>query len=1513
MHLAFDRRWSLRFLAALAASAALLLGALPALGQAPAPAPGRAIGVASPDVDASLEAIGPGYGLWLRRQLHAAGFSVEPVAGEDLAGVLAAAGTRGLPHLIVPRVRTDRGSVEVLLALYAPDSASLLAVERAVAPTASIGNACTESYAALSAQLGLSNAPGGTPPLLDELASSSRAIRARDAGELVHAWRAVQGKLSPTSAALRKEIAGAARNRAFSVAERARVLSAMGDMTGAWSLLRSPVAREEKSPTPDLAILLAAGEVQLSRPNPRGAREYFERVLEFAPDDPDARLGLAQALILQKDLDGARAALTRVAELLPADPLPLELLAGIDRESPGRAARHLLEAAERAAARLDPARARQHYARAIGLDPSLTVEASTALGEMEEALGRPAEALTAYRTALDSGAPEAGVYVGIGRASRALGDASGAQTALEQAVKLAPNDPVALEELGALYTDSGRAADAVPLLRAASTAQADGGDAAPMSARRRYALALQASGAGDEALEVLSGIDAPTPEDLQAAAEIHLERGDGAAAQGMLRKAIALAPYDPTLRQSMAQALEAQGDGEGAQAELQLAALIGGAAAADGSEGSGADQLGFDRLVMSFAAQIPQASRRPVAFLGLRQPAAWKPRILRWIWPRRADTQTLEASLERALGARFQLIHVSGEQDTTLDDHIDQLYAFADRASLASATIATVNQVLATDAVFAAELVAPPALDATSRCGAEGGLALEVRMLIGRESETVSILKNTQCLSGGLGVHGAWNWAAFGIYVFALLVLLYPILRGWGTIVVNITLPARTKGFFSIHITKRADQVSREVDKKSGREKIRAKGWDILRRYTRHMAPKTTTFRWIPARKAAYVVTVGGPLMDARGDEVIGHFLEERKVKLRRRGTSELDFDFRPKECAIEVKVLVDGAPASRAQVSVAGDPSSVRYAREGMAYLYLGLGSYTIVVGSDDAVAEVAVDIQSLETAIPLQVDLGSGDVVFRNCPDAVDPYLQGDLANAADALERNGDSAAAHRLRAILYQQQGRASDAAAELEAAGDLGDAAMLRARGEDYTGSAELFEQAGDHAQAAETYRAAGRFADAARCYELVYDYHNALECWREVGDVDREITLLEKTGDYMDAARLCRDQGDLDRALTNLQQIEQRHVAYGEACQMIAEIVSERGDHDLAVAKFQEAMGSLGSENASVEMLEGYAGVLEKAGQRQEALSAYEAIRRRDARRTDVATRIENLKREIDPDGTDPVDSRAAPTRQSAIENRYELLEEIGRGGMGVVYKARDRRLGRVIALKLLPENLRDHPTAVELFEREARAAAALNHPNIVTVFDAGEDDGSYFISMELLQGRAVNEILQKHSRLSVRDVARIGVQICAGLNYAHAQRIVHRDIKTGNLFFTRDQVVKIMDFGIAKSMEEVRRATTVVGGTPYYMAPEQAAGEEVDHRADLYALGVTLFQMTTGLLPFRDGDVTYRHRHEAPPDPRELDVNIPVELSRLILRLMRKTPDERPASAAEVAAVLQALLDTTR
>jgi serine/threonine-protein kinase len=272
----------------------------------------------------------------------------------------------------------------------------------------------------------------------------------------------------------------------------------------------------------------------------------------------------------------------------------------------------------------------------------------------------------------------------------------------------------------------------------------------------------------------------------------------------------------------------------------------------------------------------------------------------------------------------------------------------------------------------------------------------------------------------------------------------------------------------------------------------------------------------------------------------------------------------------------------------------------------------------------------------------------------------------------------------------------------------------------------------------------------------------------------------------------------------------------------------------------------------------------------------------------------------------------AAPTAPAAAasESRYEVVAEIGRGGMGVVVKARDTRLGRVVALKRMPENLKSNPTAVQLFLREARAAAALSHPNIVTLFDAGQElDGSYYLTMELLEGFGLDTLLKKRGRLSARDTVRIGVQIAKGLQFAHEKGVVHRDIKTANLFFTQDRAVKIMDFGLAKMTEEVRRSATVIGGTPYYMAPEQAAGKAVDHRADLYALGVTLFELVTGSVPFRDGDVADQHRRAPVPDARSHAPDVPEALAVLIQQLMAKKPADRPATTAEVVRALEKLL----
>ena len=291
-----------------------------------------------------------------------------------------------------------------------------------------------------------------------------------------------------------------------------------------------------------------------------------------------------------------------------------------------------------------------------------------------------------------------------------------------------------------------------------------------------------------------------------------------------------------------------------------------------------------------------------------------------------------------------------------------------------------------------------------------------------------------------------WNYEAFAAYALIALFVLFPILRGWGTVVVRIALPDKTKGYFSIHINRRSDQVAQKtVNKKTGKEKIRShRRLDFLRRYETHMAGRQSVFRWIPARRTDYTITVGGPLLDATGKEIIGHFLEEQKIRVRRGATTNVDFDFRPRECAVEVSVHEDGRAVSNARVAVAGDPSSLRYAREGVAYLYLGRGEYTILVGSKDAAAEFRVRIDHLEAAIPLHVDLAETDVVFRGCPAAVEPYLVGDHASAAQALHAAGNVNAARRLRAGLLERSGRSGDAAAELEAVGDLTQAAELRA-------------------------------------------------------------------------------------------------------------------------------------------------------------------------------------------------------------------------------------------------------------------------------------------------------------------------------------------------------------------------------------------------------------------------------------------------------------------------------------
>jgi tetratricopeptide (TPR) repeat protein len=1470
------------------------------------------LAVAPSEADPIAAPWAAGYDYWLRSHLSAAGLS--PIwRGPALSAqeVFAGAESWGASHVLLPRLREHADGVEVQLLLYAPGGETPLAASRSSAPAGDPGRAIAASFDALLQQLGAAGA-ATTPPLLDDLACSSRALEAHARGHLFDAWHAVKGKLSPSAMQLRESLVAEARHGEAAPTERARVLAAVGDPGAAWRLIGTDARNVLDTATPDPALLVAVGEVALARNNARDARRYLDRAAEAASDTSlaaSAQLGLARVLELQGDTAATRKALERAAQLAPDDPEPFEWLARLEEQQPERAAAHLLAAAQRAAQRLDANRARLELERARALDPRRTPETQLAVAELDTREGRPAEALAAYREAQAAGADGVDLQLGMGLAERAVGDTAGAQKSFERALALDAAQPQALSALGGLYTESGRAAQALPLLERAH-------DLAPDDAgvRRSYAQTLQALGKPQAAAEILvpDAHSAP-PVDLQLAASLHLALGDYDGARALLARAVQLDPADGTLRGKLATVLEHQGNESGAAAQRDIAARFDPAQANPAGESTEPGALSWQRqavtleqFVSTFAVQVPDAQERRIARLGLRQGWGWRSLLVRLSRPRTPDVRRIERALDQALAARFQRGAAPTRDSDVIETQIDQLYAFDRDASLDAHAIATVNQVLGVDGVFLSKLALVSADSEAGSC-AVGSIRLESRLLLGSQAEVASILANSDCLEGGLESYGTWNYPAFGAYAVGVLLLLLPAIRGWGTLVVTIRLPERTKGFLSIHITTKPDQVQRErVDKQTGRGKVRAsRRLDFLRRFERHMAGRETVFRWIPARKGNYTVTVGGPLLDAQGGEIIGHFLEERPVRVRRGQTQKLEFDFRPKECAVEVFISDGGQPAAGGRAAVWGDRDSIRYARDGTAYLYLGLGSYTIAIGSKDSAAALPLEVKSLASAIPLDVDFGSDyGVIFRGCQEAVDPYLQGDLASAAAALEASGDARAAHHIRGILLERAGRTEEAAAQFEAAELFEDAARLRATGSDFQGSAALFEQVGDHERAADAYRTAGRFSDAARCYENFYDFQSALECWREAGDTERELQILEKMGEYIEASSVAVQLQDFDRAITNLQQIDHRHASYSNACRMIAEILCERGDYERAAAKYEAAIQSVGAENASVELLEGFAGALERAGRLREALSAYEAVGRRDVQRDDIAARVEQLRGQI---GETAAGGGATQRRATPVESRYELLAELGRGGMGVVYKARDKRLGRIVALKQLPENLREHPRAVELFEREARAAAALNHMNIVTLFDAGEENGTYFISMELLEGRPLNEIVEQHQRLSVRDAARLGVQITTGLQYAHDQRIVHRDIKTANLFFTRDRVVKIMDFGIAKSLEEVRRSTTVVGGTPFYMAPEQAAGQSVDHRADLYAFGVTLFQLVSGRLPFPDGDVTYRHCHEAPPDPREMDLEIPEALSRLILRLLAKQPDERPDSAAEVGAALRA------
>ncbi|MCA0452859.1 MAG: protein kinase [Chloroflexi bacterium] len=273
---------------------------------------------------------------------------------------------------------------------------------------------------------------------------------------------------------------------------------------------------------------------------------------------------------------------------------------------------------------------------------------------------------------------------------------------------------------------------------------------------------------------------------------------------------------------------------------------------------------------------------------------------------------------------------------------------------------------------------------------------------------------------------------------------------------------------------------------------------------------------------------------------------------------------------------------------------------------------------------------------------------------------------------------------------------------------------------------------------------------------------------------------------------------------------------------------------------------------------------------------------------------------------------------ETILNHRYRLLAQQGSGGMAVIYKAQDLELSRMVAVKILRPSLTADPSFLTRFRNEARSVANLQHPNIVTIYDVGREGDTQYIVMEFVDGQDLKKIIKTEGILTVDRALKLAIQICAGIGFAHRAQLVHADVKPQNILVTRGDVVKVTDFGIAQAFSDTQppEKQQVVWGSPHYFAPEQAKGEKPTPASDVYAIGIVMFEMLTGRLPYVGGDqqqLAMAHIRDRIPMVTEFNPSVPEALAQIVYKVMSKEPGNRYRTADQLGHVLESYRDRGR